>query len=79
MMVEEENYSTGQFSTHGRNVGVLRVQRAKNGRWHMLIEVDIEVKVLDGRIVRAQQRASVPATAQHKKRQNPVWLHKPKP
>lgn len=72
MMVEEENYRTGQFSTHGRNVGVLQVQRTSQGTWRIVAEIEIEVKLPDGRTVIAKERAMLMGKAEFKKQRRRV-------
>lgn len=68
MMTEEESYSVGQFSTHERNVGVLHVRRFRNGTWKIVVEVDVETKLPDGRTVVAKERIAIGAKVGRKQR-----------
>ena len=68
MMTEEENYRVGQFSTHERNVGVMLVKRFRNGTWKIVVEVDVEAKLPDGRIVVGKERFAIGASVGHKRR-----------
>jgi hypothetical protein len=72
MTVEEESYGVNQFSIHERNVGVLMVRRARNGVWKVVIEVDVEIKLPDGRTVIARERVPIGARVDPRKPARPV-------
>lgn len=73
-LVIPEEYRSGQFATLGRNVGVLKVERLENGSWRIYIEVELEVRLLDGRIVKTKHPLTVPGLMVSPKTRQPKTL-----
>ena len=75
MAVEPEKYGLNETQHIMRKASILEVSRSKNGDWRVKVNVEIETRLPDGRLVFAMQDVSIPAKAEKKPHPNPTWLH----
>lgn len=78
MAVQEESYGRDEARITKRQTSVAGIRRAKNGDWHVNLEVEVEAVLPDGRTVRAKGKARVKGRAEHKPHPSPTWLHEEK-
>lgn len=78
MAVEPEKYSAQEAPPIKDKVSVVGVKRARNGKWAVTVDIEIEVRLPDGRLVTAQQEVSVRGRGEPKRRPDPKWLYEGK-
>ncbi len=78
MAVPEENYGLNETSVLKRKAVVVGVHRGKNGNWRVTADVEIELRLPDGRLVTAWEEVKLRGRAEHKPRPDPKWLYEGK-
>jgi hypothetical protein len=78
MAVEPESYGLNETQTLKRKACIIGVKRARNGNWKVLVDVEIEVRLPDGRLVIAWQEVSLRGRGEPKPHPDPKWLYEGK-
>lgn len=74
--MREENYKLNEVATLKRKASVVNVRRTKNRNWHITVDVEVEVRLPDGRLVTAWEEVRLRGRGEHKPRPDPVWLYR---
>lgn len=78
MAVPAENYGPQQIAVLKRKAVVVAVRRGKNGNWRLTVDVEIETRLPDGRIVTGWEEVKIKGRGEHKPRPDPKWLYEGK-
>jgi hypothetical protein len=78
MAVEPEDYDPNQVAVLKRKACVVRVQRGRNGNWRVTADLEIELRLPDGRLVTAWEEVKLRGRGEHKPRPDPTWLYEGK-
>lgn len=78
MAVEPENYGLNETRVLKRKACVIAVKRGRNGSWRVVADVEIEVRLPDGRLVTAWEEVKLRGRAESKPRPDPKWLYEGK-
>jgi len=78
MAVPKESYGLNETLSLKKKACVVGVKRAANGNWTITADVEIEVRLPDGRLVTAWQEVKLRGRADHKPRPDPKWLYEGK-
>lgn len=78
MAVEPESYGLNETAVFKRKACVIGVKRARNGRWTVIVDVEVETRLPDGRLVTAREEVKLRGRAEPKPRPDPKWLYEGK-
>jgi len=78
MGVPEETYGPDVVSALKRKTRVVGVKRGKNGNWRITADVEVTLRLPDGRRVTAWEEVKLRGRAEHKPRPDPKWLYEGK-
>lgn len=78
MAVPPESYAPEEVAVLKRKAAVVSVKRGKNGSWKVTADLEIKLRLPDGRVVTAWEEVKLRGRGEHKPRPDPKWLYEGK-
>lgn len=78
MAVKPEHYGPNETNVLKRKTCVVAVKRGRNGDWRVTADVEIELRLPDGRLVTAWEEVKLRGRAEPKPHPDPKWLYEGK-
>lgn len=78
MAVPPESYEPEQVAVVKRRARVVSVKRGRNGNWKVTADLELKIRLPDGRLVTACEEVKLRGRGQHKPRPDPKWLYEGK-